>query len=210
MGELSTMLERLIGEDIQLVTDVGRAKGRIRADRGQMEQVIVNLAVNARDAMPRGGRLTIALRDVVVEPVLGGETRPRRRPLRPHRGERQRRRHGRRRRSARVFEPFFSTKEKGKGTGLGLATVYGIVKQSGGHIAVESAPGQGTTFRIWLPEVEEEAPVAAAPAPLGTEAPQGSETILLVEDEEAVRSLLHEVLTSSGYRSCRRRAARRR
>jgi PAS domain S-box-containing protein len=199
VGELSTMLERLIGEDIELVTKVEGAKGRIRADRGQMEQVIVNLAVNARDAMPRGGRLDIALRDVVVEPSANDPA-----ALRPGRYARLEISDNGMGMDAdtldRVFEPFFSTKEKGKGTGLGLATVYGIVKQSGGHISVKSAPGQGTAFRIWLPEVEAEVAPTSAPTPTGAEAPQGSETILLVEDEEAVRSLLHEVLSGSGYR----------
>jgi PAS domain S-box-containing protein len=196
--ELGTMLERLIGEDVQLVTGIAGARGRIRADRGQMEQVIVNLAVNARDAMPHGGRLDITLRDVTVE--AAGEAGA----LRPGRYARLEVRDNGVGMGAetleRVFEPFFSTKEKGKGTGLGLATVYGIVKQSGGHISVKSAPGQGTTFRIWLPEVEADHTEAAPAAPSGTDAPRGSETILLVEDEEALRSLLSEVLTGSGYR----------
>jgi signal transduction histidine kinase len=199
VGELSTMLERMIGEDVQLVTNVEGAKGRIRADRGQMEQVIVNLAVNARDAMPRGGRLDIVLRDVVVAPSAAEPG-----ALRPGRYARlEISDHGvgmDAETLERLFEPFFSTKERGKGTGLGLATVYGIVKQSGGHITVKSAPGQGTTFRIWLPEVEAEAAAHPAATPSGADAVQGSETILLVEDEEAVRSLLDEVLTSSGYR----------
>ena len=200
VSELHTMLERLIGEDIELVTDVGSAKGQVKADRGQIEQVIVNLAVNARDAMPRGGRLAIVMRDVVVDATIAREQAS----LRPGRyvridvtdngaGMEPETLH-------RVFEPFFSTKEKGKGTGLGLATAYGIVKQSGGHIAVESAPGHGTTFRIWLPEVEEAAESAPpVSAPTGAAAPEGSETILLVEDEDAVRGLLREVLESAGY-----------
>jgi CheY-like chemotaxis protein len=200
VSELTTMLERLIGEDIELVTDVGRAKGHVKADRGQLEQVIVNLAVNARDAMPKGGRLSLVMRDVVVDAALAREQSG----LKP--GP-----HVRIEVSdtgvgmepetlSRLFEPFFSTKEKGKGTGLGLATAYGIVKQSGGHIAVESAPGRGTTFRIWLPEVEDEAKTAAAPVSTRTAVPAGSETILLVEDEDAVRGLLNEVLTESGYK----------
>jgi PAS domain S-box-containing protein len=196
VGELSTMLERLIGEDIQLVTEIAAARGRIRADRSQMEQVIVNLAVNARDAMPQGGRLDISLRGVTVDgPGEAGA-------LRPGRYARLDVRDNGVGMDAetmdRVFEPFFSTKEHGKGTGLGLATVYGIVKQSGGHIAVESSPGQGTAFRIWLPEVQDEV-AETAEAPSRSEAPRGSETILLVEDEEAVRHLLLEVLTGSGY-----------
>jgi CheY-like chemotaxis protein len=163
-----------------------------------MEQVIVNLAVNARDAMPRGGRLSITLRDVTVDERFAREHVGI--ALGPHvlievadtgvgmPPETL----------SRLFEPFFSTKEKGKGTGLGLATVYGIVKQSGGHITVESAPGQGTAFRIWLPQVEEAtvAAPAAVPAPV---APAGTETILVVEDEDALRSLLTEVLSGHGY-----------
>jgi two-component system, cell cycle sensor histidine kinase and response regulator CckA len=199
VSELHTMLERLIGEDVQLVADAGRAKGLVKADRGQMEQVIVNLAVNARDAMPRGGRLAIVVRDAVVDAALAREQMGLR-PGRYVRLEVADNGLGMEPETLnRLFEPFFSTKEKGKGTGLGLATVYGIVKQSGGHIAVESAPGRGTTFRIWLPQVEEEAADATVPAPTGTAAPAGSETILLVEDEDAVRGLLHEVLTGSGY-----------
>jgi len=198
VSDLHTMLARLIGEDIQLETQVGADKAMVKADRGQMEQVIVNLAVNARDAMPLGGRLTISLRQTVVDALAAGEPAG----LRPGpyvcvemadngvgmEPETL----------SRLFEPFFSTKEKGKGTGLGLATVYGIVKQSGGHIAVESTPGRGTTFRIWLPRVEEEAPAAAASTP-GSVPGKGQETILLVEDEAAVRGLLHEVLVSGGY-----------
>jgi CheY-like chemotaxis protein/two-component sensor histidine kinase len=200
VAELHTMLERLIGEDIELVTDVARAKGHVKADRGQLEQVIVNLAVNARDAMPRGGRLAIAMHDVVIDAALARE-QPGLRLGRHVRIEVSDNGAGMEPETlGRLFEPFFSTKEKGKGTGLGLATVYGIVKQSGGHIAVESAPGRGTTFRIWLPEVEAEAPAAPAPVPAGTEAPAGSETILLVEDEDAVRGLLFEVLSESGYK----------
>ena len=200
VAELDTMLGRLIGEDVELVTDVARARGRVRADRGQMEQVIVNLAVNARDAMPGGGRLSVSLRDVDVDAAFAREHVGMR--VGPHvilevvdtgvgmEAETL----------SRLFEPFFSTKEKGKGTGLGLATVYGIVKQSGGHVAVESVPGRGTTFRIWLPQVDEAATEEATtaflpPAPCRT----GTETILLVEDEEAVRSLMSEVLAGRGY-----------
>ncbi|HEV7502878.1 MAG TPA: ATP-binding protein, partial [Vicinamibacteria bacterium] len=196
--ELHTMLSRLIGEDVQLVTDVSGAQGRVKADRGQLEQVIVNLAVNARDAMPQGGRLSILLRDVVVDEALAREQVD----LKPGpyvrlevsdngSGMEPETLH-------RLFEPFFSTKEKGKGTGLGLATVYGIVKQSGGHIAVETASGQGTTFRIWLPAVAEESP-ALAPAAPASIVTAGTETILLVEDEAAVRELLNEVLVEQGY-----------
>jgi PAS domain S-box-containing protein len=200
VAELDSMLGRLIGEDIQLATDVRSAHGLVKADRGQMEQVIVNLAINARDAMPRGGRLSIGLHDVDLDDSVRDQM-----GLRP----------GPYVRLdvsdtgvgmdadtlSRLFEPFFSTKEKGKGTGLGLATVYGIVKQSGGHIAVESTPGRGTTFRIWLPRVEEVVdPVVPVPATsLAPGLAAGSETILLVEDEDAVRGLMCEVLEGQGY-----------
>ena len=200
VSELHTMLERLIGEDVHLVADVGRARGRVKADRGQMEQVIVNLAVNARDAMPRGGSLTVVLRDVVVDAALAREQLGLR-PGRYVRLEVADNGDGMEPETlSRLFEPFFSTKEKGKGTGLGLATVYGIVKQSGGHIAVESSVGHGTTFRIWLPEVEEDPEATMQPVSAqATKAAAGKETILLVEDEKAVRGLLHEVLSEAGY-----------
>jgi CheY-like chemotaxis protein len=163
-----------------------------------MEQVIVNLAVNARDAMPKGGRLALSVRDAVVDPA--GEGAGLRAGRYAHIEVRDDGVGMDAETLERVFEPFFSTKEKGKGTGLGLATVYGIVKQSGGHITVDSAPGAGTTFHIWLPEVEEQAEEAAEAAIVDAKKKAGSETILLVEDEDAVRNLLQEVLTESGYR----------
>jgi two-component system, cell cycle sensor histidine kinase and response regulator CckA len=194
---LSKMLRRLIGEDIDLVMIEGHRLSRVKADPGQVDQVIMNLAVNARDAMPRGGKLTIETANVKIDEsyALGHF------PMTPGRyvmiavsdtghgmnAETQ----------ARIFEPFFTTKEKGKGTGLGLATVYGIVKQSGGFIWVQSEMGKGTTFKIFLPPVEE-APVAqkvkAVPVKM-----QGTETVLLVEDEEYVRSLVRRSLQSKGY-----------
>jgi len=195
---MDTMLRRLIGEDIDLVTVPGPALGRVKADPGQIEQVIMNLAINARDAMPRGGQLTIetanveldeayARRHVAVRPgphvmLAVSDTGP------GMDAETQ----------ARVFEPFFTTKEPGKGTGLGLATVYGIVKQSGGNIWVYSEPGRGTTFKIYLPRVEEAAePVEPAKALAGP--PRGLETVLVVEDDEALRELAREILQSHGY-----------
>ena len=193
------MLRRLIGEDIiELCAELPPKIGAIRADPGQIEQVIMNLAVNARDAMPKGGRLTIETRNVIVEKGK------RRDPIGLEPGayvmlavrdtgngmDAETRSH--------LFEPFFTTKEKGKGTGLGLSTVYGIVKQSKGSITVDSTPGQGTTFRIYFPLIDEQG--AGASGAAETFAPEhGRETILLVEDEPAVRGLVHETLRLHGY-----------
>jgi CheY-like chemotaxis protein len=192
------MLRRVIGEDIELETRTGPNLALIRADPSQIEQVILNLVVNARDAMPGGGKLTIETANARI-----GHEFPRGLPdslpgdyvmlavsdsgcgidpqMKPH-----------------IFEPFFTTKEVGKGTGLGLSTVYGIVTQGGGHIRVESAPGEGSRFRVYFPQV------AGSPAP--SAAPQrlvargGSETILLVEDEPAVRRMAKEILARLGYK----------
>ncbi|MFZ0878267.1 MAG: ATP-binding protein, partial [Candidatus Acidiferrales bacterium] len=196
--DMEKILRRLIGEDIELVSVNTLDLWRVKADRSQIEQVILNLAVNARDAMPRGGKLTIETSNVEFDnsyaraPVV----------LAPGRyvmlavtdngcgmdAETQ----------AHIFEPFFTTKEKGKGTGLGLATVYGIVKQSGGYVWVYSEPGQGTTFKVYLPRVDEDvAPKELRPGPVAL--PRGTETILLVEDEQGVRDLAKEYLEMSGY-----------
>jgi two-component system, cell cycle sensor histidine kinase and response regulator CckA len=173
--------------------------GNVRADRGQMEQVLMNLAVNARDAMPRGGTLTMETRDVTLTaedsrhaPFLaaGGYVAVLVTDTGSGMDEATRK---------RIFEPFFTTKERGKGTGLGLATVYGIVKQSGGYILVESVPGNGSTFAVYLPRVEKTEGASAesrAPAPSG----RGTETILLVEDEAALRALVQPALEGRGYR----------
>ncbi|MBI2525349.1 MAG: PAS domain S-box protein [Candidatus Rokubacteria bacterium] len=191
-----TMLGRLIGEDIELVVAPRSEGARIKADPGQLEQVILNLVVNARDAMPRGGRLVLETAQAEL-----GESFAREHPgarLGPHVvlavsdtgvGMDAATR-------ARIFEPFFTTKEAGRGTGLGLSTVYGIAKQHEGYIAVESEPGRGTTFRVYLPRVQEAvAPEVGSPAPAG----RGSEIVLLVEDEEEVRSLSREILEAGGY-----------
>jgi PAS domain S-box-containing protein len=196
--ELERMLRRLIGEDIELMTDLDPMLGPVRADPGQIEQVVMNLAVNARDAMPQGGTLSIetgmiSLRHggyagdpdldagdyiqlTVTDTGCGMDAETR----------------------TRIFEPFFSTKEDGQGTGLGLSTVYGIVKQSGGHISVSSRPNRGAAFRILLPLVADGELTEEAPEPEPQEN-RGQETILLVEDEDSVRNLTREMLSLSGY-----------
>jgi len=196
--DMNKLLRRLLGEDIQLCTKLGSDLGSVTADPGQIEQVIMNLAVNARDAMPKGGKLTLETANADLDPAYSRQHAP----LRP---------------GAyvmlaitdtgsgidpetlsRVFEPFFTTKEQGKGTGLGLSTVYGIIKQSGGYIWPYSELGIGTTFKIYLPRVDEMA--ARLPAPTeATSGLGGTETILLVEDEEGVRSLTSQLLQRHGY-----------
>ena len=200
VAEMEKILRRLIGEDIQLETSSAPDLGLVKADRSQIEQVILNLAVNARDAMPQGGRLTIETANVELDSSYSHPPAV----LSPGRyvmlavtdngcgmdAETQ----------AHVFEPFFTTKEKGKGTGLGLATVYGVVKQSGGYVWVYSEPGRGTSFKIYLPRIEETAVPAGRDSKSDMQIPQrGSETILLVEDEKGVRELAREYLASSGY-----------
>ncbi|MEW6542920.1 MAG: PAS domain S-box protein [Nitrospirota bacterium] len=196
---MGDMLRRLIGEHINLVMALDRSLRCVKADQAQMEQVVMNLVVNARDAMPEGGTLTIETSNVEIDPALArrlGSVQPG-----PYvklavtdtghgmDAETQ----------ARIFEPFFTTKEQGKGTGLGLASVYGIVKQSGGAISVQSAPGQGATFAVYLPRVLEKPPRHEPSEPVGEPA-TCSETILLVEDEDAVRTLIRETLNRAGYR----------
>jgi PAS domain S-box-containing protein len=196
---MDQMLRRLIGEDIELLTVMGADLGRIKADPGQIEQVIMNLAVNSRDAMPEGGKMILETANVDLDEAYAGKHFP----LQPGRyvllaltdtgcgmGAETK---------SHIFEPFFTTKEKGKGTGLGLATVYGIVKQSGGYIWVYSEPGQGTTFKIHLPRVEDDVD-DFRPAVKRKEQRRGSEVILVVEDENAVRALIRDVLQSLGYK----------
>jgi PAS domain S-box-containing protein len=196
LAKMQKLLRPMIREDVELVVVPGPGLGRIKADPAQLEQVVMNLAVNARDAMPTGGKLTIETRNVMVEESEELEAAPG-----PHvvlsvtdTG------HGMDEETqAHLFEPFFTTKPVGEGTGLGLATVYGIVKQSGGHIKVASAPGQGTTFNVYLPRLEE--PTAGERAgPALSQMPRGTETVLLVEDEASVRSLTHYLLSQCGYK----------
>jgi PAS domain S-box-containing protein len=196
--QMSKMLRRLIGEDVALATDLAPALAPVRVDPGQIEQIVMNLAVNARDAMPSGGRLAISTRDVVLDDASAAAhegARPG-----PHvllevadtgEGISDDVR-------AHLFEPFFTTKEPGKGTGLGLSTVYGIVRQSGGAIEVASDVGKGTTFRIYLPRTAGE---AAAPAERTAAkiAASGKETVLVVEDEDVVRRLATLALRSAGF-----------
>jgi PAS domain S-box-containing protein len=191
------MLERVIGEDINCVMSLSEGIPSVRADPGRIEQALLNLAVNARDAMPGGGTLSISTSVVELDEVYS----------RQHVGAKP----GRYVMLAvsdsgcgmdpetrtRVFEPFFTTKEVGKGTGLGLSMVYGIVKQSGGYIWVYSELGLGTTFKIYLPATE--APAESLQPRVAASAPTGTETILLVEDEDGVRELLEEILTAQGY-----------
>ena len=196
--EMGKLLPRLIGEDVELVLRTAPGLGAIRADASQMEQVIMNLAVNARDAMPGGGRLVIETANAELDRAYSS-TRP---VVDPGRyvllavsdtglGMDQET-------QARIFEPFFTTKEQGKGTGLGLSTVYGVVKQSGGFIWVYSEVGKGTSFKIYLPRVDQPVEKGGAPQPLA-EAPRGTETVLLAEDEQDVRELAREFLESGGY-----------
>jgi PAS domain S-box-containing protein len=196
--EMEKMLRRLIGEDIELVTHLDEGLGLVKADPGQLEQVVMNLAVNARDAMPRGGRLVLQTSNADVDESMARQ----RAVFQPGRYvllsvsdtgigmDEEVRTH--------LFEPFFTTKEKGKGTGLGLATVYGIVKQSGGYIWVYSEPGRGSTFKIYLPRVDEAEP-ETRPAAVELETLRGTETVLVVEDEESLRQLMCEFLRQSGY-----------
>ena len=197
VANMEKMLCRLIGEDIQCLTELDSSAGHIKADLGQLEQVIMNIVVNARDAMPQRGRLTIRTGSAVFDEAF----------VRQHMGARL----GQYASIAlsdtgcgmdhvtqlRIFEPFFTTKEPGKGTGLGMSTVYGIVKQSEGYILVDSEPGKGTRIWLYFPRVEEGPSLESAdvdPPP-----PRGSEIVLLVEDEDAVRSLVRGVLRSRGY-----------
>ncbi len=196
--ETSSLLERMIGEDVELITRLHPKTGQVKVDPVQLTQIIMNLAVNARDAMPRGGKLTFETSNVFLDQeytnqhryVLPGAYVKLTVSDNGSGMDAETRQH--------IFEPFFTTKAKGEGTGLGLAMVYGVVKQSGGHIMVYSEPGIGTTFTIYLPRVMEASEEVEA-AEVSDELPKGTETILLVEDEEAVRSLTRQILEMCGY-----------
>jgi two-component system cell cycle sensor histidine kinase/response regulator CckA len=195
--DMERLLRPLIGENIELVTVLAPTAPHTRADAGQLEQVLMNLVVNAKDAMSGGGKLTIQTQNIVMDES--------------HRRGQQFIRPGvyvmlsvsdtgtgmDKETQSRIFEPFFTTKEKGKGTGLGLSTVYGIVKQSGGYVMVQSEQGRGTSFHIYLPQVEGTAEKHTTPAP--DPALGGTETVLLVEDEESVRQLVRDTLAAKGY-----------
>ncbi len=197
MANMDKMLRRLIGEDINLTTFLDPALGRVKADPGQMEQMIMNLVINAREAMPNGGQFTIETANVELDEAdarlhIGVKPGPYVRLTFTDTG------HGMDIETrSHLFEPFFTTKEQG--TGLGLATVHGIINQSGGHIWVSSEPGQGTTFRVYLPRVEEAGYSAKPDLQSATPSERGSETILLVEDEASVRELTRRVLLNEGY-----------
>jgi signal transduction histidine kinase/ActR/RegA family two-component response regulator len=197
VSNLQKMLRRLIGEDVELESRPAPGLGSVMADPGQLEQVVMNLAVNARDAMPQGGRLAIETANVDLDDAFA-DLHPGVQPG-PHvlLAIRDNGCGMDAATSSRIFEPFFTTKEQGRGTGLGLSTVYGIVKQSGGTIWVESEPGRGTTFRIYLPRVEAPAERVAAAQP--RELPRGTETVLLVEDDDSVRDLAADILRLNGY-----------
>ena len=199
VANMDKLLRRLLGEDVELRTRLTPDLVTVKADPSQLEQVVLNLAVNARDAMPNGGKLTIETQNVELDAAyvrghISAQPGPYAMIAVSDTGVGMDAAT-----QARIFEPFFTTKEIGKGTGLGLATVYGIVKQSGGWIWVYSEPGQGTTFKIYLPRVTEAVPPAAVtPAPPASV--RGSETILLVEDDEMIRNLVQKVLQANGYR----------
>jgi PAS domain S-box-containing protein len=195
--DMERLLSPLIGENIELITNLSAEAGHTRADAGQLEQVLMNLVVNAKDAMPEGGKVTIRTQNIAVDES--------------HRWVQTFIRPGQyvmlsvsdtgmgmdKETQSRIFEPFFTTKEKGKGTGLGLSTVYGIVKQSGGYVMVQSEKGHGTTFNIYLTRVE--AAAGQSVAPVARAAEGGSETVLLVEDEDSVRQLVRDTLAAKGY-----------
>ncbi|HEY1338500.1 MAG TPA: ATP-binding protein [Bryobacteraceae bacterium] len=197
VSSLGTMLQRLIGEDIDLRLMLRPELGRVSADPGQIEQVLMNLVVNARDAMPKGGTLTVETANVNLDDAYAG----RHIAVRPGAyillavsdtggGMDEATR-------ARLFEPFFTIKGAGKGTGLGLSTVFGIIKQSGGSVEVYSEPGRGTSVKVYLPRIDQ--PVSVESEVRSMAAARGTETILLVEDDEMVRNLVRETLEREGY-----------
>jgi two-component system, cell cycle sensor histidine kinase and response regulator CckA len=196
---MEKMLGRLIGEDVELVATGPSSIGRISVDPGQMEQVIMNLAVNARDAMPQGGKLTIETGEVVLDAVYAADHLGVKPGLHVLLAVSDTGTGMDKATQARVFEPFFTTKEVGKGTGLGLATVFGIVEQSGGTISVYSERDRGTTFKMYFPVTVGGAPQRRSSAPSDSSGLRGAETVLVVEDEETVRKLVCVILRKYGY-----------
>jgi two-component system, cell cycle sensor histidine kinase and response regulator CckA len=195
---LEPMLQRLIGENIDLVIELKPELGQVKADPGQVEQVIMNLAINGRDAMPQGGKLLLETDNAELDEAYARRHLPMPPGSYVHLAVSDTGHGMDAATQARIFEPFFTTKEQGKGTGLGLSTVYGIVKQSGGYIWVSSERGQGTTFKIYLPRVV--APADSVPPDTHwSSLPQGMETVLLVEDEPEVRWLVRDMLRHLGY-----------
>jgi CheY-like chemotaxis protein len=195
---LDKMLRRIIGETIVMTMVPGRQIGRIKADAGYVGQVVLNLVVNARDAMPNGGRLAITTENIELEenaPLTNPAAVPGRYVVLKvtdtgHGMTDEVKR--------RLFEPFFTTKPPGKGTGLGLATSHTIVQQSGGHIEIESAVGRGSTFKVFFPRVADSLPVAVPPTATGP-LPRGAETLLIVEDEHGLRKMASRILQAQGY-----------
>jgi CheY-like chemotaxis protein len=200
LTNLDKMLRRVIGEDIELVNKTSEGLGKVKADPGQIEQVIVNLTVNARDAMPEGGKLVFETADVELDQEYARThvlVTPGRyvmlsvsdtgKGMTPEVQE-------------HIFEPFFTTKENGKGTGLGLFMVYGIVQKYGGHIIADSEPGVGSTFKIYFPQVDEQMEAARGEL-LEKRLPRGGETVLVVEDDKDLRSLMAQGLKQQGYKA---------
>jgi two-component system cell cycle sensor histidine kinase/response regulator CckA len=188
LSDLDRMLRRLIGEDLKLTLALPAELGNVRADPGQMEQVVMNLVVNARDAMPKGGAITVSIGEVQREgrPHVCLSVSDTGTGIPPDV-------------ISKIFEPFFTTKPRDRGTGLGLSTVYGIVEQSGGSIEVDSTVGKGTTFRIYLPRVDEEVDAVPRAEPDPTRAAGTPRTVLVVEDQAEVRRLTVKLLQSAGY-----------
>jgi two-component system cell cycle sensor histidine kinase/response regulator CckA len=199
IAEMGKLLRRLVREDVEFLLRLGESLGRVKADPGQIEQVLLNLTVNACDAMPEGGKLTIETQNVLVDKEYA-RTRPTIEPGDYVMLAVSDTGHGMDAATkARIFEPFFTTKEPGKGTGLGLAIVYGVVTQSDGLIWVDSSPRNGTRIEIYLPRVRERVDRPASDD-IAVSRPRRSETVLLVEDQEEVRELTSDFLTSAGYR----------
>ena len=195
VSEIERLVQRLVGEDIEVITVLDPSLGMVRMDADQMNQILMNLAANARDAMPQGGRLTLLTSNIQFRAGVGSAATSGRAVLLTvidtgvGMSEETRQ---------QIFEPFFTTKKKGRGTGLGLSTVYGIVEQNGGRIEVQSEPGKGTTFRVYLPRLEDVRPVVEHPRK-SLASLRGSETILVVEDQTEIRTLMCQVLQSYGY-----------